>query len=150
MHMENEGNQNPMSSAAVKEMASAAMQTANRTFDKCPFLEIKNPALLVGFRFQEIKDIKREARSILRRGSSVLEGTSVLEGNCARDLGPFRFYAIASGIFISAILASLSARLRLQALILYALSSGRQLSASLGIDLRAARSVSPKVRADAR
>jgi len=29
-------------------------------FDKCPVLEIKNSALLLGFAFQDIKDIKRE------------------------------------------------------------------------------------------
>ena len=29
-------------------------------FDKCPVWEIKNSGLLLGFAFQDIKDIKRE------------------------------------------------------------------------------------------
>src|SRR5258705_12764586 len=59
--MDNQGNQNPMSSAALP-----------RAFDKCSVLEIKNSALFLAFAFQDIKDIKRRI-SIPRAGDDCRE-----------------------------------------------------------------------------
>ena len=43
LQIEKEGNQNPMSSAAVNETAPAAMRLAGRPFDKCPLWKSKTP-----------------------------------------------------------------------------------------------------------